>query len=79
MIIFITVLIGYLSAGFGFALASWLQGAEQQVDAGEAPDRLFQGKITIFILMWPLIALYCYRTEVTRTINKIDFSKLGDK
>lgn len=70
MIILFTGL--YLSAGFGFAFASYLQAAEISVNNKKGIPPLFTGAYLFFVLAWWLVAIYCYRTEVSRTIQKIN-------
>jgi hypothetical protein len=60
----------YLSAGFGFAFASYLQAAEISVNNKKGIPPLFTGAYLFFVLAWWLVAIYCYRTEVSRTIQK---------
>lgn len=73
MIYFIVI---YLSIGFGFALASWLQASEVRVKEGKKPSRFIFSKPFVFIsLSWWLVAIYCYRAEVKRTIPTYHYHK----
>ena len=69
----------YLAAGLGFSLASWLQSAEQEVEAGKKHSPFFSKTFLLFMAIWPLIALYCYRAEVKKSISEIDWDKLKDE
>lgn len=66
----------YIFTGFGFALASWLQAAELASDAGLDWSECWRTQI-FFIVIWPIIAVYCYRAEVKKSIPKVDISKVG--
>jgi len=76
MFITILVLSAYLLLGVGFSLASWLQSAELEVEAGKKPSPFFSRTFLSFLLAWPAIALYCYRAEVKKSIAKVDFESL---
>jgi hypothetical protein len=69
----------YVLVGFGFQLAAWLQCAEISADKGEPLPSFFCHTTLGFIAAWPIIAVYCYRAEVKKTISKIDFTNLGGK
>ena len=73
------ILTVYLAAGFGFALASWLQAAEKEVNETGKYTSLFCSMFGAFIWVWPFIALYCYRAEVKRTIKPMEFKKEREK
>lgn len=75
MISLLCVVIGYLLVGFGFSLSSWLQAAEREVSKGKDPSPFFGWNLFYFTTLWPLLALYCYRAEVLKTIEKVDFDK----
>jgi hypothetical protein len=66
----------YVLVGVGFQLAAWLQAAEICADKGEPLPPFICASTFGFIAAWPIIAVYCYRAEVKKTISKID---LGDK
>jgi F0F1-type ATP synthase membrane subunit c/vacuolar-type H+-ATPase subunit K len=68
----------YFSIGFGFSLAAWLQAAEISVNQCEDIPSFFPNNLVIAAL-WPAIALYCYKTEVTKTVNKLDWDKIPKK
>ena len=74
MIYFYVFLMFYFSAGFGFAIASYLQHAEAEVKAKKEVPSFFNGTMIFFIVTWFSVALYCYRAEIKRTIQPIDFS-----
>jgi peptidoglycan biosynthesis protein MviN/MurJ (putative lipid II flippase) len=61
----------YLMCGVGFAIAAWLEAAEREVDAGNAPPS-FLVTLVYVVMLWLFIAIYCYRAEVLKTIKKID-------
>lgn len=65
----------YLATGFGFAVASYLQAAEISVNNKKGIPSLFNRTYVFFILAWWLVAIYCYRTEVSRTVAKQDFEQ----
>lgn len=65
----------YVSIGFGFALASWLQAAEIEVNETGVHSAFFSKALLWFVFGWSVFAIYCYRAEVSRTIEKIDLSK----
>tara|TARA_R110000772_G_scaffold99800_1_gene199762 strand:- start:5953 stop:6201 length:249 start_codon:yes stop_codon:yes gene_type:complete len=59
----------YFLIGFGFALASWLQAAKDDVKNKRKPSRfIFSKTFVFFVGGWWLVALYCYRAEVKRDI-----------
>ena len=64
----------YFLMGLGFSLASWLQAAEKEVDTGKNEPPFLSKTFVVFIFVWPVIALYCYRAEVKKSINKVDLS-----
>lgn len=65
------IVIMYLSLGFGFALASWLQAVEVEINEGVTPSRfVFSRPFMFFFLLWWLVAIYCYRSCITKTIPK---------
>ena len=66
----------YLLIGVGFALSSWLEHAEQEVKKGKKPTSFIKGSI-LFVVGWFIVAIYCYRSGVSRTIPKIDFKQGG--
>lgn len=72
------VLAIYFTMGFGFAIASWLQACEIKVKEGKAPDSFFGTTLLWFIFAWLIVAIYCYRTEVSRTVAPVDFSKFKE-
>ena len=72
-------LIVYLAVGFGFALASYLDLAEMEVNKGNGIPPFFCKTCLLFWLTWPLIARYCWRAEVKKTIAPVDFDKLRGK
>lgn len=67
----------HLAIGFGFGLASWLQAAELQVNNNEKIDSLIGGKLITFMIFWPILAIYCYRAEVKKSISKIDWDAIN--
>ncbi|WRQ13091.1 hypothetical protein [Vibrio phage vB_VpM-pA2SJ1] len=78
MLIFVLILcalsFAYLMIGLGFALASWLQAAE--IEVNETGSYTLDWSTALwFTLAWPVIAAYCYRTEVSKTIKPLDLSK----
>lgn len=70
-LIFITI---YLSIGFGFALASWLQAAEIQVKEKKPYDRLLCINTVYFTAFWWLIAIHCYRADIKRSIPDLQYT-----
>lgn len=68
----------YIFSGIGFSLASWLQAAELEVNEGRIPSKFFSRALPWFVLGWPVFAVYCYRAEVSRTIEKVDLSKFDN-
>ena len=74
MEVFLICIGAYLLVGLGFTLASWLQAAEKEVDAGKNQPAFLSKTFVVFIFVWPVIALYCYRAEVKKSINKVDLS-----
>lgn len=72
MITFIIILIIYLSIGFGFALAAWLEAAEMEVNKKKDIPKFLSKTLIIFVLMWPFIALYCWRAKVKKTIPPME-------
>jgi len=67
MIYFIISIITYITLGLGFALSSWLEVQEKNVKA-KRPITVDFKMWVIFTLGWWLIAIYCYRAEIKRTI-----------
>ena len=65
----------YVFTGFGFSLAAWLQAAEKISDKGGDWSKCWR-QFWFFVLIWPIIALYCYRAEVKKSISKIDINKI---
>lgn len=64
----------YLLIGVGFSLATWLRLAEEEME-------IECGVISVWsvapwvIIAWPIIAVYCYRTEISKTVKPIDFEQ----
>jgi len=69
----------YLTAGLGFNISAWLQAAEIASDSNEPIPSFFSRSTVIFIFIWWILAIYCYRAEVKKTIPKIDFDELANK
>jgi hypothetical protein len=71
MILFLIILVcfiaAYLFAGAGFALAAWLQASETEVKEGKTYGNLLCRTYFIFVLTWPIVAIYCYKVDVART------------
>lgn len=62
----------YLSIGLGFALSSWLQAQEINVK-NKQPVTIGFWKCWIhFTLAWWVLAIYCYRVEVSRTVMPVE-------
>ena len=72
MIYFTVFVLIYLSIGFGFALSAWLDAREKRVKK-KLPITLNISNWVVFIMLWWVIAVYCYRAEVKRTIPTIDY------
>ncbi|WPH64054.1 hypothetical protein vBVpP1_54 [Vibrio phage vB_VpP_1] len=68
------LMLAYLLIGAGFALASWLQAAEEEVKEGVYTGISWEA-VFWFVVAWPFLAVYCYRTEVSKTIKPLDLSK----
>ena len=65
----------YVFAGLGFSLAAWLQAAEKISDEGKDWSDCWKS-FWFFVLIWPIIAVYCYRAEVKKSIPKININKI---
>lgn len=75
MIYFLVGLSIYLSMGLSFTLAAWLQAAEKQVIATGKYDSFFADwkRTSIFIVLWLLIAIADYRSNITRTVPDLEY------
>lgn len=60
------ILISHLSMGLGFAIASWLQAAELEVNEGKEVSSFFTGPCILFIVFWWLFVIHCYRHDVKK-------------
>lgn len=59
----------YLAIGFGFSVAAWLEAECKNVSEGAKPLDSFSFVTAIlFVLFWPIIAIYIFRSGVTKTI-----------
>jgi len=62
-------LTAYVFTGIGFAIASWLQAAEVEVNETGSYSTFFSSVALWFIFGWPVFALYCYKRDVKKTIS----------
>ena len=60
----------YLSMGLGFSIASWLQAAEIEVNETGGHGSFFSGQLPWFVFLWPIVALFCYKKDVKKTISE---------
>lgn len=76
MTLFLIILSIYISMGLGFSICSYLQYTEIRVRTNQPLESKFVTiKIAaLFTLFWMFIAIYCYRSGISRTIPELEYS-----
>lgn len=65
----------YLAVGIGFSLSAWLEASTSAVEEKRERPKYFSQTGILFTALWPLVAIYCYRVYVSRTMPPIDYFK----